>query len=78
MWALDVLDNTNDGPNENEDTRRVQRPHMLAPWVLVCHRTSSGVRSHALLEDERTNQEEAEEDDLHDEAADDNVLAGAC
>jgi hypothetical protein len=50
---------------------------MLAPWVLIRHGMSSGVRAHALLEYERTNQEKAKEDYLHDKAADDNILAGA-
>lgn len=77
MCALDILHDTNNGPNENKDTGRLQRPHMLAPWVLVRHGTSFGVRAQTLLEDERSKEEEAEEDDLHDEAANDNVLAGA-
>jgi hypothetical protein len=74
---LHILNNTQHRPNKHKDTGQVQRPHMFSPGKLICNSPRGGISSDAQLEDHSADEEESEEKDLNDEAADDDVLAGA-
>lgn len=77
LVSLDVLDHTNDRSDQDEDTGNIKGIHVPIPYALQLFRTSRWISSDSHLEQASGDDEKAEEDDLHEETADDNVFAGA-
>lgn len=71
--ALGVFDHSDDGSHEYQDADEVKREHVLPPGCGVA--LAGRLLAQARVEDRGCDDEEAEDDDLHDEAADDDVGA---
>ena len=71
--ALGVFDHSDDGSHEDQDAHKVKREHVLPPGRGVA--LSGRLLVETRVEDCGCDDEEAEDDDLHDETADDDVGA---
>lgn len=71
--AHSVFDDTAHVTDGDEDTRRVQKPNVLAPRDF--RGCGSRARIQSAVPDARDNDEEAEDEDLKDQATENNVLA---
>lgn len=75
VLALEVLDHTENGSDQDEHAAAVQGEQVLAPGDVL----GLGLRCRAsgdpALEDDGADEEESEEDDLHEETSDDDVVA---
>lgn len=69
--ALGVFDHSDDRPHEDQDADEVKREHVLPPGCGVA--LAGRLLMEARVEDCGCDDEEAEDDDLHDETADDDV-----
>lgn len=77
LGALDILDRTDNRPDENQHARGVHRAHMLMPGNIARQGLGRRRSSYPQLEDDRGDEEEAEESNLHEETADDDAFACA-
>lgn len=75
LLSLDVFDEPHNGANKNQGAGRVQREEVLAPWDHRRFGAYGRVSVDATLEDDGDHEEEAEEDDLNEKSADDDILA---
>ena len=75
--TLHILKNTNNGPNKHQNAGRVQGIHVFPLKRVSSHTLHSRMRSQSPLEHNRAYQEEAEDEHLHDEAFNNNILASA-
>lgn len=65
LLSLDILDESYNGSNKNQEAGRVQREEVLAPWNHRRFGAHGRVSVDATLEDDGDHKEEAEENDLH-------------
>lgn len=72
--TLEILDNTEYRSDQNQDARAIERPHMLHPWSCASVSERRRVAVDPSLEYERADDKEAEESDLHEETAHDDIL----
>lgn len=77
IGPLDILCHPEDRSDEDQNARYIQGIHVLRPGDVIANRLRCRMGDYAPLEDHSADQEEAEEDDLHNQAADDNVVSGA-
>lgn len=75
LLSLDVFDEPHNGANKNQEAGCVQREEVLAPWDHRRFGAHSRVSVDATLEDDGDHKEEAEEDNLYEKSADDDILA---
>lgn len=75
LLSLDILDKPHNGANKNQEARCVQREEVLSPWDHRRFGAHSRVSVNATLEDDGDHKEDAEEDDLYEKSADDDILA---
>lgn len=73
--AHDVLGDTEGGPNEDEETCRVEDVEQLLPWSRNFERLLGWVFVNSEVEDERDSHKKAKEDDLNAQSTDDYILA---
>lgn len=71
--TLGIFDHSHDGSHEDQDADEVKREHVLLPGCGVAF--SGRLLAEARVEDCGCDDEEAEDDYLHDETADDDVGA---
>lgn len=73
--AHGVLDDAEDGAHKDEDTAGVQHDHEALPLAAVAREALRGALAQPRVENGRHDEEQAEHDDLDDQAAKDDVLA---
>lgn len=73
--ALQVLDDAEDGPDQDQRRAREHHPHVALPGDVDGLRGRRRVPEHAAVEDPRHHDEDAERHQLHEQPADDDVLA---
>ena len=71
--ALGVFNHSDDGSHKDQDADEIKRKHVLPPGRGVA--LAGRLLAEARVEDCGCDDEEAEDDDLHDETADDDVGA---
>lgn len=74
--SLDVFNHANNGTNQNEDASNVKGNHVASPDAAQLQGSRGGASGQASLENDRCDGEEAEEDDLNEKTADNDVFPG--
>jgi hypothetical protein len=64
VLALQILNHTEDGSDQDEHTRDMQAHHVFAPGNVCLHRLWCGPFADAVLEVDGADEEKAEEDQL--------------
>ena len=76
VTPLDILGNTENRPDENQDARCIQGVQVLLPGDTISHGLCGGMGGNSGLENDGADHEESEEENLDDETADDDVVSG--
>lgn len=74
--ALSVLDQTEDGPDQDEGTTTIKSIKMFLPRIVAAHAAAGRNAIHANVEGDADNDEKAKEEDLDDKTTDGYVFAG--
>lgn len=73
--SLDVLNDSIEATDHNQDTGKVQDSHVARPIKCAPHSSRSWVIGHSLVEYNRYDHEKAKENDLNNETDDNNVFS---